>query len=354
MAPLVSVVIPAFNAAATIARTIASVQAQTLQDLEMVVVDDGSADATCALVQGLAGADPRIRLITQANAGCAAARHAGILAATGTFVAPLDADDIWHPAKLERQVAAIRSGGARIGLVYNWFRRIDGNDIVVPGSPAPHVEGRVLHRHLEWNFVSNGSTPLVPRALAQAVGVFQPVAGPGRQGCEDYLFQLRIARTHAFACVPAWLTGYRLSPGSMSHQVERMIRAHLATYTTIANEAGMASISPVIARRRAQLLVELARNRLAARQPAQAARALAGALGSAPLAACRHLGEQARALPGRLGSRNAYPQGERPFGDFAADEPDGPWQTRRSARWLARLARLDATLEGASAGPVSG
>lgn len=99
----VSVIIPAYNSAATIERAITSVLQQTLAPLEIIVVDDGSSDDTAARVSlGF----PSVTLLTQKNAGAARARNAGVEHASGVLVAFLDADDAWHPQKIERQVAA--------------------------------------------------------------------------------------------------------------------------------------------------------------------------------------------------------------------------------------------------------
>ncbi|VWX51691.1 glycosyltransferase family 2 protein [Novosphingobium sp. 9U] len=105
-APTVTVVIPAYNAAHCIARAIHSVQAQTLQDFEIIVVDDASLDETCAVVRRLAAADHRIQLVQQQrNGGPSAARNAGLARATGTWTALLDADDAYRPERLERLCA---------------------------------------------------------------------------------------------------------------------------------------------------------------------------------------------------------------------------------------------------------
>src|SRR5512135_2363973 len=103
--PMVSAVIPACNAAAFIRQTLDSVLGQTLDSLEAIVIDDGSADETGAIVEGFAQRDPRVRLIHQENAGVGAARNTGIRHARGRYVAPIDADDIWFADKLKKQVA---------------------------------------------------------------------------------------------------------------------------------------------------------------------------------------------------------------------------------------------------------
>ena len=107
-APLVSVVIPTYNRAGVICRTIDNVLAQTYRNTEIIVVDDGSTDDTQAKLRSYGG---RIRVIAQSNAGPAAARNRGIEAATGDLIAFQDSDDLWLPNKLERQAAAADKGG---------------------------------------------------------------------------------------------------------------------------------------------------------------------------------------------------------------------------------------------------
>ncbi len=104
--PLITVIVPAYNRAATITDCVRSVQAQTYTNWELLVVDDGSSDGTPEVVAKLAQDDPRIRLIQQSrNGGAQAARNAGIRAAMGTWVAFLDSDDQYLPQSLEKRVA---------------------------------------------------------------------------------------------------------------------------------------------------------------------------------------------------------------------------------------------------------
>jgi glycosyltransferase involved in cell wall biosynthesis len=109
--PSVSVVVPSFNRADCIARTVESILAQTFRDFELIVVDDGSVDDTAEV---LAKFGDRIRLIRQENRGVSAARNAGIRAARGNWVAFLDSDDEWHPTKLERQMDCLEKHRARM------------------------------------------------------------------------------------------------------------------------------------------------------------------------------------------------------------------------------------------------
>lgn len=223
--PLVSVVVPAFNAEATIGETLRSARSQTYGNLEIIVVDDGSTDSTCALVRLQAEEDGRVRLIRQQNAGVAAARNAGAAAASGDFLAPLDADDIWYPDKIARQVAQFADGGDELGLVYTWSLRIDAHSAPI-GEHRPTFAGWVMPRLATSNFVGNGSSPLIRMSAFRETQGYDPsLKARGGQGCEDIKLYLQIAERHRFAVVPEFLTGYRVLPGNMSSDVKQMLRS---------------------------------------------------------------------------------------------------------------------------------
>lgn len=223
---IVSVVIPAYNAAATIDETLRSVRAQTHRALEIIVVDDGSSDATAAIADSHAAADPRVRVIRQANAGVAAARNTGWQAAAADLVAFVDADDLWSPDKIARQLDALAHGGERVGLVYCWYAMIDADGRVMFDRERPLFEGDVLDRLCRGNFVGNGSAALVRRQALIDSGGFSPqLRAAGAQGCEDILFYCQVARHHHFAVVPDHLVGYRVLPDNMSSDMARMLRS---------------------------------------------------------------------------------------------------------------------------------
>jgi hypothetical protein len=163
------------------------------------------------------------------NSGVAAARNAGIAATGGAFVAPIDADDLWHPEKIARQMASIHAAGPETGYVYAFCRRIDRDGRVLHSASDEVFEGAVYLRLLLRNFVGSGSTPLIRRTALAAVGGYQPdLRRQGAEGCEDYLMQLLIARSWKVGCVPAYLVGYRWSDQTMSRNLARMMRSHLA------------------------------------------------------------------------------------------------------------------------------
>ncbi|MHC4837962.1 MAG: glycosyltransferase family 2 protein [Planctomycetota bacterium] len=116
MAPPVSVLVAAHDAAATLDEALASVAAQTAADWECVVVDDGSADATAAVAEARAAADPRFRLLARGHEGVVAARNAGLAACEGDWIALLDADDRMHPRRLEAQLATLAADPRLVAL----------------------------------------------------------------------------------------------------------------------------------------------------------------------------------------------------------------------------------------------
>jgi glycosyltransferase involved in cell wall biosynthesis len=317
----ISVIIPAHNAEETLAQTLASVSAQTFTDIEIIVVDDGSTDRTADLCEAAALQDRRIRLMSGVNGGVARARNRGIAASTGAYVAPLDADDLWHPRKLDLQRERLRAE-PRTGLVYNWSRRIGVRGEVLGGSGWPVVEKRVFHRHLAENFISNGSTPLIRRALLATVGYEPALRDAGDEGCEDYLLQLRLAAMTDFACVPAFLTGYRRRPASMSTDVARLIRSHIRIFEILAADAPV-SARPIIHARLARFHVELARNRARRGKLVRGVDLMARAARLDASETVAALGDQGRLLARRL-ARKA-PAALPNFLAWEASQRDGAW-----------------------------
>lgn len=225
---LVTVVIPAFNARSTIDETLRSVRSQSHEKLEIIVVDDGSTDGTSAVVREHALIDPRVRLVTQENAGVAAARNTGWRSAQSEFVAFIDADDLWAPRNIERQLEALLAAGRNTGLVYSWYALIDVSSRIRTKSAPVYFSGDVLNELFEGNFIGNGSAILVRReSLLSTNGFESGLHARGAQGCEDLLFYCRVAENFRFAVVPEYLVGYRYSPDNMSSDMPRMLRSWL-------------------------------------------------------------------------------------------------------------------------------
>lgn len=228
-----SIIVPAFNAGRFITRALASALAQTYENIEVVVIDDGSTDNTRSIVKSVACSDERLHLFSTSNRGVARARNLGIENARGSYVAFLDADDLWHPTKIERQVEAldIHRSDPAWGGVYTFHRTIDEEDQVTGrGQTLADCRGYVLARDLVLKFIGNGSNLLVRRDAALAVGGFDPsYAENGIGGCEDLDFELRLAARYRIESVSSFLVGYRRYKGNMSSDGSRMARGMMET-----------------------------------------------------------------------------------------------------------------------------
>ncbi len=224
--PLVSVILPVFNGEGFVGQALHSALCQTYGNLEIIVVDDGSTDGTRAVVEACARDDARVRLITQANAGVARARNRAIAESHGEFIAPLDADDLWEPSKIERQVHRMLEAGGQTGLVYAWWVWIDREGAVLDRSPRWIIEGEALEMLLRVVFIGNASVPLFRRScLVEAGGYNETLAAAGAGGCEDWEAALRVASRYRVAVVPRVLVGYRRRKGSMSTSWDTMWRS---------------------------------------------------------------------------------------------------------------------------------
>jgi glycosyltransferase involved in cell wall biosynthesis len=231
-APVVSVVIAAYNAETYIGESLRSALGQSHAAIEVIVADDGSTDRTAEIVAGLAAADPRVTLISSNNEGVAAARNRAIRAASGEFIAPLDADDVWAPTKIERQLECFARSGPEMGMVYCWWAWIDEHGLVMDRSPRWRVQGSVYEKLVEVNFTGNASVPMFRRSAIDAVGHYDVRPRQhGAQGCEDWDLALRVAHQHQVGVVSSVLVGYRRHTKGMSTSCEAMwrARAHLVS-----------------------------------------------------------------------------------------------------------------------------
>jgi glycosyltransferase involved in cell wall biosynthesis len=205
--PQVSVIIPVYNQARFIRGAVGSVVAQTYADWEIVVVDDGSTDDTPRVLAELAGRISRMRVIRQPNRGRAAARNAGISHACGVYAAFLDADDVWFPDKLERQVAALEAC-PRAGAVYARAVVVgldgvpDRRGLVIGAAPA---SPRAAFADLAMLNRVPLSTAMVRRECLDEVGWFDE----GLVYIEDWELWLRLAARYEFVFTPQVLAGYR-------------------------------------------------------------------------------------------------------------------------------------------------
>ncbi|QKT04324.1 glycosyltransferase family 2 protein [Ectothiorhodospiraceae bacterium 2226] len=232
---LVSVVMPAYNAERFIRQAIDSVIGQDYQNLELLVVDDGSTDGTARVVADYVRRDPRVRLLRQANAGVAAARNAGIAHARGEYIAPLDADDLWFPDMLALQVRRLSAESERVGAAYAWSVHVDEAGRPTGGYNAGGEEGDVYAALMVEFFIGNASATVFRRACFERCGGYDPTLRARRaEGCEDYDLHLRVARHFHFVRLPRLVVGYRQLTSSMSSSNwRRMARAHRFVFAAL-------------------------------------------------------------------------------------------------------------------------
>jgi glycosyltransferase involved in cell wall biosynthesis len=207
----VSVIIPTHNRADVLARAVASVLGQTWADLELIVVDDGSTDATSAVLAEFD--DPRLTGMHQENKGVSSARNRGIAASGGGYIALLDSDDYWMPDKLEKQVRFMAESGFAICQTDEiWIRN---GQRVNPRFKHAKPAGWFLERSLELCLISP-SCVMFTRELWQELGPFDERL----PACEDYSLWLRVGVRHPVGLVPEALT---VKTGGHADQLSRRI-----------------------------------------------------------------------------------------------------------------------------------
>ncbi len=215
--PKVSVIIPTYQHAHFVGQTIESVLGQTYGDYEVIVVDDGSTDNTSEV---LAEFGPRITVIRhRRNRGLSAARNSGISTARGDYVAFLDADDVWMPDKLEKQVPLFDRNQA-VGLVYSDALHFDESG-VRPEREFDYAPGQsgMIHTAVFVALPIPMPTVVVRRSCFDMVGLFDEALC----GCADLDMWLRISNKWAVDFVDEPLAKYRLSESQMHKDTEHML-----------------------------------------------------------------------------------------------------------------------------------
>lgn len=230
-----SVVIAAYNAAGTVGDAIGSALAQTCQDFEVIVIDDGSNDDTAEVASKFAK-DGRVRVYSQENAGPSAARNRGIAVARGEYVSMLDSDDLWLPNYLAEMGRAL-DGNPNAGFAYTdaWAleetsgRFLQATTATLRHHPSTSMSGeQFIAALLQHNFVHNSVT--VPRRVFEQVGGYNPQMSHS----EDYELWLRIVISGFEAIrVAGQLAIYRIRPGSLSHDETAMIGGLRTVYESV-------------------------------------------------------------------------------------------------------------------------
>lgn len=208
----VSVVIPTYNCAPLAQEAVASALAQTVPPFEVLVIDDGSTDDTRSQMTQFGTS---VRYVWKPNGGVSSARNQGLAEAEGDLIAFLDADDVWHPDKLRRQIDVLRERPA-LGMVGTGIVRWPGAFAEVGSRPTALREVPLDALVIRNHFVT--SSVVVRREVARAAGEFdRNLSGP-----EDYDFWVRVAQRAPAANLLLPLTGYRDVGGSLSKQAARM------------------------------------------------------------------------------------------------------------------------------------
>lgn len=213
MEAFVSVVIPTYNRASVLTRSVRSVLAQTYSNLECIVVDDGSTDDTRAALSAID--DPRLRYVWQENAGACTARNHGVRLAKGDYIAFHDSDDIWHPDKIAKQMSAMAEHHA---------------DIVVCKQIQAYADGRkrLIPKHIDEGFVlpQDDIFGIGTQTVVAKKAVFsQESFDPSMPRLQDFEWLYRVLKRYRVYCVNEGLVDYLVGDDSISRSHERRYQA---------------------------------------------------------------------------------------------------------------------------------
>lgn len=232
--PAVSIVLAVYNGERWLAETLASLTAQTFEDFEAIVIDDGSTDGSAAILKATAARDPRYRIVTQANLGLVAALNRGLAEARAPLIARIDADDIAEPDRFARQVRFLR----------------DHPEVAALGSAIRVIDETGAHRRLQ-------TYPCGPAAVAKAMlggcALAHPAVMMRRDAvlaiggyreafrhAEDYDLWLRLGERHALDNLPECLLRYRQHRASVSftYRQQQTLAAFVARHCALARRSG--------------------------------------------------------------------------------------------------------------------
>lgn len=237
-APRVSVVMPVFNAERYLMQAVESVLAQSFRQFEFIIVDDGSTDASPALLRGFEARDPRIRVISRANTGIVGALNDGLAAARGEFIARMDADDVSLPMRLERQVAFLDAHPECVAV---------GTDVLFidpEGAPLLQRKPALQHREIVAELLNaNGGALIHPSVVLRASAVV--ACGGYREQhvhIEDLDLYLRLMSRGELANLPEALLLYRQHVRSINHTHGSRAARRLALVNPLRAAAGLAPL----------------------------------------------------------------------------------------------------------------
>lgn len=224
---LISVIMPVYNVEDYVAEAIRSVLGQTYKNFELIVVDDGGQDSSMEIARAFS--DERIRIVSQDNRGLAGARNTGIAHARGQYVALLDSDDRWDPAKLMLHAIHLRKNPG-VDVSFAGSRLIDADGLALAVAMRPRLAGIDAAHILKRNPVGNGSAAVIRRTALDAVAFPHPDTPARRcwfdesfRQSEDIEMWLRMSAGHGcrFEGIDGLLTDYRIIGGGLSANIVR-------------------------------------------------------------------------------------------------------------------------------------
>jgi glycosyltransferase involved in cell wall biosynthesis len=220
--PAVSVIIPTYNRAKLLGRAIQSILAQTYQDFELIIVDDGSTDDTESLVKSFNS--EKIRYIRhKKNRGASAARNTGIRSAKGEYIALQDSDDEWMPEKLEKQMRAFATAPPEVGVVYTGFYIIANNKKkYMPSASITPKDGNIFSSIIKGEYLVSPQTIVVKRECFERAGMFDEHF----PAMEDWEMSLRLSRHYHFKYINEPLVLYSLQPDSISRNKSALTKSY--------------------------------------------------------------------------------------------------------------------------------
>lgn len=243
MTPAVSVVLATYNYGRYLAGALNSALGQALDELEIIVIDDGSTDETKGVIAPYL-ADPRVRYFETDHCGQPAAKNTGIRLSRAPLIAFLDADDLWLPTKLEMQVALFAADPS-LGVVYSRRRLMDEQGRHLHFSQPPLPRGTVLEAMFRQNFICFSSA-VVRRSVFDQVGMFDINLALAI----DYDLWLRIARHYPFDYVDEPLVIYRTGHANLSRRTEERLKTAAAIMVRFLDEhGGRSALDPALVRR---------------------------------------------------------------------------------------------------------
>lgn len=227
--PAISVIVPAYNVAATIAETLDSILRQTFQDFELIIVDDGSKDKTSEIIADYASRDKRIRVFRQQNRGLAGARNTGIHLSRARFLAFCDADDIWEPEKMELHLSHLEQN-PHVGISFCGSSLINEAGQKLAVSQLPKLHNIAAADIFKRNPIGNGSVAVFRREALDCLA-----HRPSHETERDWWFDETLRQSEdidawlRFILTSDWkiegvqglLTRYRVQPGGLSANLTR-------------------------------------------------------------------------------------------------------------------------------------